>query len=470
MANSRWEKSVPIALFVVLGLTSVAPVRSYDLFWHLATGRWIVEHSALPATDPFAIASAQVTWINGEWLFQLLAYGLERIGGIAAMSWMRAAVAASIFAIGFAFVRRRSDLTVAMAFCCVSWAGALATLDARPSAFGALMSVLAIVAAERRSTILFAIVTAIWINLHPSALIAPLIALLLTRRIPIVAASAAALLLNPYGIRGVLAPLELTARVSSGAFVNAEWLPSPIGVFPLLYLAMGVAALVLAKTDAPREHVWRFALLAVFALLAARSVRNQNLFFAALPLLVVPAFPRLDQRWRAIAGSVAGAALLLAIVTTPHGAGVPEGRFPRRSAGIIKAHGLKGNVYNPDQFGGFLIWTFYPERRVLTDGRNELHHAYIAELGTARNDERAWRRLIAKYRIDLAVEEMRPPLMVTDAATGRTRALPASLAYWPRREWALIGYDEASMVFARRKAFPAATIDRLEVRDVVPDG
>ena len=26
------------------------PIRSYDYFWHLATGRWIVEHHALPAS------------------------------------------------------------------------------------------------------------------------------------------------------------------------------------------------------------------------------------------------------------------------------------------------------------------------------------------------------------------------------------------------------------------------------------
>ena len=51
----------------------------------------------------------------------------------------------------------------------------------------------------------------------------------------------------------------------------------------------------------------------------------------------------------------------------------------------LRASGLHGRIYNPDQFGGYLIWSFYPERRVLTDGRNELHRTYIAEFAGAPN-------------------------------------------------------------------------------------
>ena len=57
-----------------MALAAVAPVRNYDSFWHLATGRWIVEHRALPLQDPFAVASDRTEWINGEWLFETVAY------------------------------------------------------------------------------------------------------------------------------------------------------------------------------------------------------------------------------------------------------------------------------------------------------------------------------------------------------------------------------------------------------------
>src|SRR5438876_3621122 len=56
-----------------------------------------------------------------------------------------------------------------------------------------------------------------------------------------------------------------------------------------------------------------------------------------------------------------------------------------------------------------------------------------------------------------------------DVATGERRYLPASLVRYRRRDWALIAFDDAAMVFARRAAFPPATIARLEYRFLVPD-
>jgi hypothetical protein len=47
--------------------------------------------------------------------------------------------------------------------------------------------------------------------------------------------------------------------------------------------------------------------------------------------------------------------------------------------------------------------------------------------------------------------------------------MPASLAYWPRDEWALIAFDDAAMVFARRAAFAAGAMEKWEMRGVVPD-
>ena len=74
-----------------------------------------------------------------------------------------------------------------------------------------------------------------------------------------------------------------------------------------------------------------------------------------------------------------------------------------------------------------------------------------------------------QYNIDLAVDEYSSPLEVVDVATGMTRTVPASLARYPRKAWALIAYDDAAMVFARRAAFPPERIAAIEIKDVVPD-
>ena len=440
-----------MALFVACALAALGPIRNYDFFWHLATGRWIVEHRALPQVDPFALASEKHDWINGEWLFQVFAYGGHELAGLAGLSIVRALLAAAIFTLVFFLSKRELLLT------CIAFAGAMATFDLRPSSVAMLFVVLAIAA---RSWIAHAAIAAFWINVHPSALLAPGIAALTTRRIAPAIASALALLLNPHGWRAITAPLELMSFVRSGAFVNAEWLPSRVTQFPLLYLCvLGGAILFIVQRD--REWT-RVLLFAGFAFLAIRHVRNQPLFFAAFPLLL----PRLEIR-KSLAMIASAAAVLLIAVTADHRLGVAPERFPVSAVARLEATGLRGNVYNPDQFGGFLIWSFYPERRVLTDGRNELYRSFIPEYARARGDQRAWHALLRKYRIDLAVDEYREPLTIIDAGTGQQRALPASLAYWPRAEWALIAYDEAGMVFARRVAFTG--IEKWEIRGVVPD-
>lgn len=458
MTEARAQKILPIALAFLFFLAAIAPIRNYDFFWHLATGRWIVEHHALPATDPFAIASEKHDWINGEWLFEVVAYAFHEVAGLAGMSFVRALLAAAIFVViltradGEGFRRRSAHDDGRVLTTSVAFAGAMQTFDLRPSSAAMLFVVLAISA---RSWIAHAVIAALWINVHPSALLAPGIALLVTRKPLPVIASALALLVNPHGLRAITSPLELMSFVRSGAFVNAEWLPSSVTLFPLLYLLViaGIAAFLFK-----REEWWRALLFAGFAYLAIRHVRNQPLFFAAFPLLV----PKFEVK-KSIAYAASAAAILLVAATGDHRLGVAPERFPLEAVARLKATGLQGNIYNPDQFGGFVIWSFYPERRALTDGRNELYRNYIPEYANARGDERAWRALLRKYKIDLAVDEHRQPLKVLDAQTRRVTEVPAHLAYWPKEQWAMIAADQAGMVFARREAFAPDAIARYEL-------
>src|SRR4051812_11006519 len=169
------------AFFVLAAIAAVAPIRSYDYFWHLTTGRWIVEHHAIPPFDPLTLASAHVPWINGEWLYQIVLYALHGIGGDAGISIISAILAAAIFAV--AILITSQDAGVALLIAGVAFAGASDRLGVRPAAAAALLIVIAIglLASRLRLvplTIAYAILTIIWINVHPSALLAPVLALI----------------------------------------------------------------------------------------------------------------------------------------------------------------------------------------------------------------------------------------------------------------------------------------------------
>jgi hypothetical protein len=487
--------------FVLAAIAAVAPIRSYDYFWHLTTGRWIVEHHAIPRFDPLTLASAHVPWINGEWLYEIALYALHGIGGDVGISIISAILAAAIFAI--AILITSQDAGVALLIAGVAFAGASDRLGVRPAAAAALLIVIAIGLLGSRLrlvplTIAYAVLTIVWVNVHPSALLAPVLALICIlqssrpgetrqraaggpaaepaalhstalRALILAAVSAIALVVNPYGWNAMLAPLRLTSEIHTGAFVNAEWLPSTFAFFPLLYVTIGAVVLLFLGTREKRANAWRFVIFALLAALAIRYVRNQGLYFAALPLLVPP----IGNVSRRVSIAIAACALIPLAWTFQHDVhrpGIDDERFPTRAVSALKSYSLPGNIYNVDQFGGLIEWTFYPERRALTDGRNELFRDFIEADSVAHRDSRAWHAMIAKYGLVLAVDEyQREKIEVLDVASGERQALPASLVRYRRRDWALIAFDDAAMVFARRDAFPASRLDAIEYRFLVPD-
>ncbi|HEX3579769.1 MAG TPA: hypothetical protein VHY33_14495 [Thermoanaerobaculia bacterium] len=466
------------AFFVLAAIAAVAPIRSYDYFWHLTTGRWIVAHHAIPRFDPLALASAHVPWINGEWLYQIVLYALHGIGGDGGIAILSAMLAAAIFAIGVLITSQ--DVGVALLIASVAFAGGYDRLGVRPAAAAALLIVIAIGLLGSRLrlvplTIAYVVLTIVWINVHPSALLAPLLAastILGPRKrhaLILTAACAIALLVNPYGWNAILAPLRLTSEIHSGAFVNAEWLPSTFAFFPLLYITIAAVVLLFLGTREKRANAWRFVIFALFAALAIRYVRNQGLYFAALPLLVPP----IGNFSRRVSNVIAACALIplaWAFQHDVHRPRVDDERFPIRAVAALKSYNLPGNIYNVDQFGGLIEWTFYPERRALTDGRNELFRDFIEADAVARRDSRAWHAMIAKYGLVLAVDEYQSEkIEVVDVASGERQALPASLVRYRRRDWALIAFDDAAMIFARRDAFPPSRLDAIEYRFLVPD-
>ena len=473
---------------VIAFLVGLAPIRSRDYFWHLATGRWMVDHGQIPATDPFSVGAEQIPWINGAWLFQGLIALIERVGQHAAVNLVIATAIAACFAWIFLDTERRTGAGPALFLCGLALWGAAHRLDARPETAGILCAVTAVIllrGAWRFMPILTFALAALWVNLHPSAILLPIIAgaaLIAAIRSGsgwqryglTLAASVGGLLLNPWGVRGVLAPFSLARQVESGAFVNLEWLPSSPGQFPLLFLCVAAAALLLVRDR--MRHPFESLLLIVFAVLAVRWVRNQGFFFVLLPLLVSPL---LDRAWFAagrrvrlvyIAAAAALAGALSPLLVSGLGPGYEKDLFPVRSAMMIERLGLRGNVYTADQFGGYLIWSFYPERRVLIDGRNELYGALIPRILRARRDGREWSGLFNDYALTIAVEEhAREPLEVIDGASGRKVLRSPSLTFFPRSQWALIAVDPASMLFVRRDAAPRDVLERLEYREWRPD-
>src|SRR5690242_1570086 len=74
-----------VALFALIGVLGhprpQALLSDGDTYWHLATGRWIVEHGAVPKVDPFSHSMPGAAWTAHEWLSEILMASVQGWAG-----------------------------------------------------------------------------------------------------------------------------------------------------------------------------------------------------------------------------------------------------------------------------------------------------------------------------------------------------------------------------------------------------
>jgi tetratricopeptide (TPR) repeat protein len=71
-----------VLLLIFAALAVTFPLTNTDIWWHLASGREILERGAFLRVDPFSLGALGQRWIDVHWLFQVLALGVYRAAGI----------------------------------------------------------------------------------------------------------------------------------------------------------------------------------------------------------------------------------------------------------------------------------------------------------------------------------------------------------------------------------------------------
>jgi hypothetical protein len=513
-----------LAMTLVFGfLLAVAQITHYDVWALLAGGRYIVAHG-LPATDPFSYTAVGRPWPNQSWLTQVLFYlAYDRLGRVPVIL-LKGLLAATTLGLAWRTARRRSGSPAAAAVAAGLAALALAPWwHLRPQLFTYLAwaAWLALYEAWRggRGRALWGLplVMAAWVNLHAGFALG-LAALALwgsglvletrmrrTERagrapagapehgleprpagapagpgdraggsagpppslLPLAGAAALALvatLLNPWGWRALLFPLELTtSRSALGASV--DWY-SPNFLDPALLPALAaVGLLVLGLAVAPSRPRVDEALLLVFLLgVSLRSGRNLPLLLlAATPLLARFAAdlgagaaawsPRLRPAGGPLAlvllaaGSVGVLAWTRPLDRNPFVQELNEARYPVQAVRFIRAHRLPAPLFNTYLWAGYELWAL-PEYRVFIDNRMEVYPpAVIRDYLAATYASPGWQEVLARWQVRTLL-------------VGRHSVLAAALRDSPR--WVGVFDDrEASVFLGRADPETAALLARL---------
>jgi tetratricopeptide (TPR) repeat protein len=239
-----------VVLFLGLAfLLGAFPLKDADIYWHLRTGQLIRETGQVPRVDIFTYTREGAPWIDLHWLFQICVSWLHDHGGVVALNVAKCVVTCLAVLVLVMSRRREWPLWVML----LAWLPALLVLGGRmyvrPETLSLLyLSVfLAVLCRWDRLpwlVVLLPVIQMAWVNSHGLFVLGPIVltfalmdafcavaiawirgnATLLARgrwwRIVGAGSLAtfAACLINPYGLRGAVFPIELAGTMTNKVF------------------------------------------------------------------------------------------------------------------------------------------------------------------------------------------------------------------------------------------------------------
>lgn len=407
-----------VALLALLGVLGGESFRAVladpDTYWHLATGRWMIEHGAVPQVDPFSHSMPGAAWTAHEWLSELALARLFQAAGWAGLTVATALAFAATLAYLLRFLLARLEPVHALLLTALAASLMMGHLLARPHVLiwpllavwvGTLVN-----AGERGAGPpwrLLPLMT-LWANLHGSftlglALGAALALDAVVQTAPVQRGQAArrwcafaglsvvAVLFTPAGWHGLWYPFQVM-HMTVALDVIAEWRSPDFHQLQMLEIWL---LLVLAIACAGRLRLPWLRLLLVLGLvhLALKHQRHQEVLGLVTPFLIAAPLAQqwyatkgdradaeqLDRIFRALAAParagalLAGAALAGAMIWLALGSNryAPAAKStPDAALQAALRAGATGPVLNAYNFGGYLIYSRVP---VFIDGRADMY-------------------------------------------------------------------------------------------------
>jgi hypothetical protein len=459
-----------VATYALLLMLGARLLNDPDVYWHIAVGRWIVEHRAFPHVDTFSATVAGAPWIAKEWLSQLLLAGAHAVAGWSGVVVLAACAIATAFALLAYFLLQKLAPLPALTLVAAGFVLASTHFVARPHALAlpvmvVWVGVLINAVDNRRAPPLALLpVMTLWANLHGSftlglALVAPLAceawwnagAARRETALRWIGFGILALMgacLTPYGWEPILVAWRILG-LGQILSIIAEWRPqdfSRIGGFEMcLLLGLGFAlyrGIVLPPL--------RIAMLIGLLHLGLSQARHADVFGLLAPLLLAqPLAPQVgsaetgaesaSQASSGLARALVAACLVALTVALAGTRGwAPRAQIsPVAAVAAIKAHNAEP-LLNDYDFGGYLI---YAGVKPFIDGRTD---QLYGEAFMVRHDRAItlqnvgdFVRLLDEYGIN---------------ATLLNPATPAVGLLDRMGEWQRVYADDIAVVHVRRAA------------------
>jgi hypothetical protein len=405
-----------LAFLGVFALALRTPADT-DMYWHLATGRFMAATRAIPMSDPFSWTMRGAPWVDVHWLSQVILYGVYQLAGLGGL-----ALGVGLLAVAaFAFVWKQMSGGVFLRAAIILLAATTASPNLTPRSqmatfvFVAVLGYLLFLYKWRQIDRLWwlPVIFVLWVNLHGGyiagfMLLGAFIAgealsnLLQLSGVEIVAwrrlikvvivtlMSGAVLLLNPYTVAALQLPFK-TVNIGVLQDFIQEW-ASPNFHQPSLQPMLWLLLLTLAAIGFSRRRLdlTDAVTLALFAYLTFLAQRNIGLFaLVCAPILSRHVSAMIERsRWgqrslsrgkpivnAVLLGVIAVAVILYTIVTlSPAAQSKAEAQaLPVAAANWIDQNKPRGPLFNSYNWGGYLLWRLGAAYPVYVDGRTDVY-------------------------------------------------------------------------------------------------
>lgn len=491
--------------FAVVGLGAVATtwrLWEQDVFWQVRAGREILSTWLWPTVDTWSYSAAGGPWYNFQWLSTLLIAIAERLGGIAGLVAARVMAVAILLGLSWQCLRavRDRSLWLATALTGLLWLACARRFQVRSDffvtlAFAALLAVDLGRWSWRARRLAFVGLVVLAANLHPGTApfvqLAALVCIVRDERrqswrheaLPIIGVLVG-LFVAPYHVH-VLAYLWQHLFYSAyQAVPNPDHQPliaatswagrNALGPAAGLALLLAAGVLVfrhlrsLDKPAALREA----GTLALLALLAGLTVNRDRV----MPYAAMFALASIGRAWSALAWAPvkphvsAALAAVLWLVAVPlwlsrpavqFGLGLDARLHPVAAAGFVAQHKPRPQILHFQGEGNYLLYAL-PDYPVFLDTRESMYASLGPIYRDMVNHPAMMNAVMERFRVNTVLLPMAFLLTPWNDSTSRRAA------FFPKRDFALIYFDDRYVLFVRRIPEHAALIAEHEYQYLLP--
>lgn len=426
-------------LFVAVPV-ALAPPRSFDLLFHLASGRHLLAHGFVDR-DPFGF-TASGGWFPHEWAFGVAAELSVRAFGAAGPQLVTASLLLGFFLLLWRALGRDRGLFAVSAFVLALAAQSYTWEEARPFHVGHVLFTIAVLLVQHTragvevAAWLVAPLTCAWASLHGSWLLGPALVagtalglMIEGRRREAARGAGAALVawlaagLSPGGLRTLTYPIEHALLPSTQTI--QEWQPLEPDRWAAALVALALAAALLSRRRRAGEPLRASLVLPAGVLFAATLPTQRHAPFAAILLAAAVAelapnmspaetslgraLVRIDtalRRWSTGAGGaivplfvIGLVALRAAFAPQPIADALPRDEFPMTALAAL-AEAPPGHVLPRFQWGGAVSYLAGDGHPVFIDARNDPYpRAIHDDYRTLALVEPGWERVLERHAI-----------------------------------------------------------------------